>query len=97
MNAPPDNGLTRRIIGCAIEVHRHLGPGLLESVYEACMYDELTSVGLPFLSQRSFPVRYKDPALDQHFKVDIIVADTVILEIKAVHVIHPLHEAQRLT
>ena len=97
MTAIPDSALTRRVIGCAIEVHRHLGPGLLESVYETCLCDELAMAELPFVRQRSLPVRYKNRELDQYFQMDIIVADTLVLEIKAVHQIHPLHEAQLLT
>ena len=97
MMAIPDNALTRRVIGCAIEVHRHLGPGLLESGYEACLCDELTVAGLPFVRQCSLPVRYKNRTLNQFFQMDMIVAEALVLEIKAVHLIHPLYEAQLLT
>jgi GxxExxY protein len=93
----PDTTLSRRVIGCAIEVHRHLGPGLLESVYEACLCEELTAAGLPFARQRSMPVCYKGHTLDQSFQIDIIVEETLVLEIKSVTQIHPLHEAQLLT
>lgn len=67
MPAPPDSALTRRVIGCAIEVHRHLGTGLLESVYESCLGDEPTAAGLPFVRQHSMPMRYKNRTLDQYF------------------------------
>jgi GxxExxY protein len=66
-------------------------------VYETCLCDELAATGLPFVRQRSLPVRYKNRELDQYFQMDIIVADALVLEIKAVHQIHPLHEAQLLT
>jgi GxxExxY protein len=93
----PDTILTRRVIDCAIEVHSHLGPGLLESVYEACLCEELAAAGLPFVRQCSMPVRYKGRSLDQSFLIDIIVDDTLVLEIKSVPGIEPLHEAQLLT
>ncbi len=93
----PDSALTRQVIGCAIEVHRHLGPGLLESVYQTCLCDELTTAGLAFVQHRSMPVRYKNRVLDQSFKMDIIVADTLVLEIKAVSEILQPHEARLLT
>ena len=97
MTNPPDSALSRRVIGCAIEVHRHLGPGLLESVYETCRCEELAVAGLSVVRQRSLPVRYKNRELDQYFQMDIIVAETLVLEIKAVHQIHALHESQLLT
>jgi GxxExxY protein len=93
----PDTTLSRRVIGCAIEVHRHLGPGLLESVYESCLCEELKAASLAYARQRSLPVRYKGRSLDQAFQIDIIVEDTLVLEIKSVTQIHPLHEAQLLT
>ena len=95
--ADPHSALTCRVIGCAIEVHRHLGPGLLESVYEACLCDELTVAGLPFVRQCSLPVRYKNRTLSQFFQMDIIVADALVLEIKAVSQILPVPEARLVT
>src|SRR6185312_1271291 len=86
--------VTEPIIGCAIEVHRTLGPGLLESVYETCLCDELAAAGLAFVRQCSLPVRYKNRTLNQFFQIDMVVADLLVLEIKAVQQIHPLHEAQ---
>jgi GxxExxY protein len=93
----PDNQLTRRVIGCAIEVHRNLGPGLVESIYETCLCDELAQAGLTFVRQRRLPVRYKNRTFQGAFQLDIVVADALVLEIKAVHQVHPLHEAQLMT
>ncbi|MSP01851.1 MAG: GxxExxY protein [Acetobacteraceae bacterium] len=93
----PTNDLTRRVIGCAIEVHRHLGPGLLEAVYESCLCEELASAGLPFVRQLSLPVVYKGKTLEHHFQMDVIVDEALVLEIKAVHQVHPIHEAPLLT
>ena len=97
MHPFPPSSLTRQVIGCAIAVHRVLGPGLLESVYETCLQEELTIEGLPFIRQVSLPVRYRNRLLDQHFQMDFIVADSLVLEIKSVFQIHPVHEAQLLT
>ena len=93
----PDNALTHRVIGCAIEVHRQLGPGLLESVYETCLCEELALAGIPFLRQWRIPVVYRGRALDAHYQLDIVVQDVLVLEIKAVQHLHPLHEAQLRT
>ena len=97
MKPIPGSALTRRVIGCAIEVHRHLGPGLLESVYESCLCDELAAAGLPFVRQLRVPVIYKGRTLDEHYQMDVIVEETLALEIKAVHQVHPIHEAQLRT
>jgi len=86
--------LTERIIGLAIEVHRHTGVGLLESVYEGCLCHELEQSGIPFERQASIPVLYKGVSIGEGFKADIIVSRQVILEIKAIAVILPVHEAQ---
>lgn len=93
----PDNELTRRVIGHAIEVHRTLGPGLLESVYEACLCKEFDRAGLPFVRQKRVAVFYKGDAVDCGLVIDILVNDALILEIKAVQQILPIHEAQLLT
>jgi len=93
----PDNALTRTVIGHAIEVHRTLGPGLLESVYEACLCHEFARAGLPFVRQKRVPVLYKGVAVDCDLVIDILVADALVLEIKAVQQILPVHEAQLLT
>ena len=91
MTFMPDSTLTRRVIGCAIEVHRTLGPGLLESVYEACLCEELATAGLTFARQRSLPVMYKSRMLDGHYQMDVVVEDALVLEIKAVHQVLPIH------
>ena len=85
---------SKRIIGCAIDVHRTLGPGLLESVYETCLCDELANAGLGFVRQQKLPVFYKGRSLDQEFKLDIVVENTVVVEVKSIQAIHPVHEAQ---
>ena len=92
-----DDPYSWRVIGCAIEVHRTLGPGLMESVYEACLCHELTLAGLRFERQRKVPVVYKDSRLDLDFRADVVVEDALLLEIKAARDILPLHEAQLLT
>src|ERR1700730_2052488 len=88
---------SRRVIGCAIEVHRTLGPGLLESIYEVCLCRELASAGLPFIRQQRLPVIYKGEPVDCDLIADVVVEASLILEIKSVHPIHPLHEARLLT
>ena len=89
--------LTERIIGLAIEVHRNTGPGLLESVYAAFLAFELGQAGIPLLRQIGVPVFYKGMRIPLGFRADLLVADTVILEIKAVPALLPPHEAQLLT
>jgi GxxExxY protein len=89
--------LTKEIIGAAIEVHRNLGPGLLESAYEICMCHELNTRGIAFQRQVEIPVLYKGVSLDCGYKLDILVEDKVILELKAVEGILLVHEAQLLT
>ncbi len=88
---------TSPIIGAAIEVHRHLGPGLLESACEECLCHELRLRGLDFRRQVALPVQYKGLNLDCGYKIDLVVQDTVILELKAVERLLPIHEAQVLT
>lgn len=89
--------LTEVIIGCAVEVHRQLGPGLLESAYEQCLAHELTLAGVPFQMQVPIPVQYKDIHLDCGYRIDILVAEQVLLELKSVEKMTGLHEAQLLT
>ena len=89
--------LTERIIGFAIEVHKQLGPGLLESIYEECLCSELTDAGLPFQRQIKLPIMYRGRLLEDGFRADVVVADEVIIEIKSVEHILPVHEAQLLT
>ena len=91
------NALTSRIIGSAIEIHRILGPGLLESVYQACLFFELQNSGLQVDTQKTVPVVYKDVKLDIGFRADAIVERTVIVEIKSVVAVAPIHRAQILT
>jgi GxxExxY protein len=89
--------LTEKIIGAAIEVHRALGPGLLESAYEECLCHEFHLRGICFERQRPLPVEYKGVKLDCGYRLDLIVENKVILEIKCVEHILPVHEAQLLT
>jgi GxxExxY protein len=91
------NELTEAIIGAAIEVHRALGPGLLESAYEECLCRELSLRKIPFERQRALPLQYKGMSLDCGYRVDLLVADKVVVEIKAVEALLPIHEAQLLT
>lgn len=88
---------SRRVIGCAIEVHRTLGPGLLEVVYEVCLCRELAGAGLGFTRQQKLPVIYKGEPVDCDLKMDIVVEQALLLEIKSVQTILPVHEAQLLT
>lgn len=88
------DGLTERIIGAAIAVHRHLGPGLLESTYEGCLAFELVDRGLSIERQKELPVVYRSMAIDCGYRVDILVERQVILELKAVECLLPIHEAQ---
>lgn len=88
---------TGDIIAAAIEVHRHLGPGLLESAYEACLVREMVERGLSIRRQVALPVEYKGETLDIGFRIDLLVEDAVIVELKAVDAISRIHEAQLLT
>ena len=89
--------LTGNIIGAAIDVHRALGPGLLESAYEACLVYELRLRRLKVEAQKPLPVFYKDVMLDCGYRLDLVVEDQVIIEIKSVSAIAPIHEAQLLS
>ena len=91
------NRLTEAIIGAAIEVHRALGPGLLESAYEECVSRELALREIPFARQVSLPVEYKGVRLDCGYRLDLLVADAVVVEIKALAGLEPIHSAQVLT
>jgi len=88
---------TGEIIGAAIEVHRNLGPGLLESVYEACLCSELSERGVPFRRQVSLPVAYKGKRVDAGLRMDLLVNDCVVVELKSVEKLLPVHEAQLIT
>ena len=91
------NDLTQVIIGAAIEVHGHLGPGLLESVYHACLARELEIHGIPFKSKWPLPLEYKGLKLKKGYEMDLLVSDRVIVEVKSLSAIAPIHEAQLLT
>ena len=89
--------LSNRVIGCAIEVHRVLGPGLLESTYEQCLARELDLAGVGFKLQWALPVDYKGLRLDCGYRVDVLAEDQLIVELKAVDKVSRVHHAQRLT
>ena len=89
--------LTQQVIGAAIEVHRELGPGLLESAYQECLCHELSLRNIPFARQVAVPVRYKGITLDCGYRIDLLVDDCLILELKCVEKVLPVHGAQLLT
>ena len=91
------NELTRAVIGAAIEVHRSLGPGLLESAYEECLCRELELRGIAFERQKPLPLEYKGLKLECGYRVDLVIDGTVVVEIKSVEALLPIHEAQLLT
>jgi GxxExxY protein len=91
------NDLTWAVIGAALEVHRALGPGLLESAYEECLCRELDLRGIRFRRQHPLPLEYKGVRLDKGYQLDLLVEDTVVVEVKSVETIHPILEAQTLT
>jgi len=94
---PDVNQVTQTVIGAAIEVHKALGPGLLESAYEHCLCRELDLCGVPLQRQRPVPIEYKGTELECGYRVDLLVDGLVVVEIKAVTKIEPIHEAQLLT
>jgi len=96
LNTTPDP-LTERVIGAAVEVHRHLGPGLLESVYLAAMEYELLGRGMSFVSELPLPVRYKGAELEGVLRIDLLVEQELVIELKAVETILPVHCSQLLT
>ncbi|HEY6155631.1 MAG TPA: GxxExxY protein [Candidatus Udaeobacter sp.] len=89
--------LSRTVIGCAIEVHRTLGPGLLESTYHRCLACELSERQIPFQIEVPLPVHYKDVLLDCGYRIDLIVGGDLIVEVKCVETLLPIHHAQILT
>jgi GxxExxY protein len=91
------NALTEVVIGAAIDVHRELGPGLLESAYEACLVFELVDRGLKVERQKPLPVVYRGVSLDCAYRMDIVIDDQVILEVKSVERLHPVHDAQMIS
>jgi len=94
---PHINELTHEIIGAAIEVHRGLGPGLLESSYRECLCRELELRGVAFVRERGLPLEYKGIKLDCGYRMDILVANRVVVEVKTVDALAPIHDAQLLT
>src|SRR6201987_5482167 len=97
MSLSHDSDLSERVIGLAIEVHRHLGPGLLESAYEACLCHELMLQGIAFERQVPLPIAYKGLHVDAAYRLDVTVPGLVVLELKAVDKLESIHEAQLLT
>ena len=91
------DSITKQVIGGAIDVHRALGPGLLESVYETCLASELIDRGIRVERQKGLPVTYKEITLESGYRLDLLVNDKVIVEIKAVELLSPLHKSQLLT
>ena len=89
--------LSQEVIGCALEVHRELGPGLLESTYEQCLARELMLKNIPFKLQVAIPVEYKGIKLECGYRIDVLISDSLILELKSVEKLLPIHEAQLLT
>ena len=92
-----DSELSGRVIGAAIEVHREMGPGLLESIYQACLEAELRASGIEFFSQHRLPLMYKGKELKEFFILDIYMPGRLVVELKAVEQLLPIHEAQLLT
>lgn len=91
------NNIAYKIVGCAIEVHKNLGPGLLESVYESCLIDELITNGLKVESQVAVPIYYKNKKIKHDLKLDLLVENLIIVENKSVELMLPLFSAQLLT
>ncbi len=91
------NEVTYRILRCAIEVHKMLGPGLLESIYHQCLRKELQLQGIPFVSELQVPVEYKGHTIEATYRLDFLVEDNIVVELKAVDSLHPVYDAQLLT
>ncbi len=91
------NQITEKIIGCAIEVHKQLGPGLLESAYEECLFYELKNTGLEVKKQLALPLVYKEIKLDAGYRIDLLIENKVIVEIKSVDALAEIHKAQLMT
>ena len=92
-----DDPVSEQVIGACIEVHRHLGPGLLEGVYQTCLCHELAKAEMPFAVQVILPIRYDGIEIQSGYRADIVVKEQVVLELKSVEQFSPLHEAQLLT
>jgi GxxExxY protein len=91
------NDLTKKVIGCAIEVHKELGPGLLENAYQKCLVFELREAGIKFKMEKELPIRYKGLDIDCSYKIDLLIENMLIVELKSVFELLPVHEAQLLT
>ncbi|MGG7033760.1 MAG: GxxExxY protein [Flavobacterium sp.] len=91
------NALSYKVIGLAIEVHRHLGPGLLESAYQECLYYELKNAGLKIEKEKTLPIIYKDIQLDHGYRIDLLVENKIVIELKTVESFTDVHFAQILT
>ena len=91
------NKISSRVISAAIEVHKELGPGLLESVYEHCFYSELISAGLFVEKHAVVPINYKGQELDKFFIIDMLIENEIVIELKAIEILLPVHEAQLVT
>tara|TARA_Y100000294_G_scaffold119388_1_gene110852 strand:- start:5 stop:382 length:378 start_codon:yes stop_codon:yes gene_type:complete len=89
--------LSNKVIGLAIEVHRKLGPGLLENTYKQCLAYELSQAGIKFLVEAELPVKYKNVRISCGYRIDLLIKNQLIVELKCVDKIHPIHEAQILT
>lgn len=94
---PFESDLTSQVIGLAIDVHKELGPGLLESVYESCLFHEIEKAGLSVQKQITLPVHYKGHTIDQGFRLDLLVDDKLIIEVKSCEKNLPIHKAQLIT
>jgi GxxExxY protein len=92
-----ENEISEKVIGCAIQVHRELGPGLLESSYEECLYYELVQAGLLVEKQKPLPLVYKEVKLECGYRIDLMIEKKVIVEVKAVEALNDIHMAQILT
>ena len=97
MNHQELNSISEAIIGAAIDVHKAIGPGLLESAYEACLAYELRRRGLRVEQQKELPLKYRDVLLDCGYRLDLLVEDSVIVEVKAIEALLPLHQAQLMS
>jgi len=97
MDYTVENELSNIIIGCAIEVHKQLGPGLLESAYQECLRYELSKAGLEVVKEKPMPIIYKDVKLDHGYRIDLLVNNKVVIEIKTVEQFTEVHTAQVLT
>lgn len=86
-----ENEISKKVIGCAIEVHKQLGPGLLESAYQECLYYELKQLGLSVRKEKPMPVIYKEVVLDHGYRIDLLVEDKVVVEIKTVEALNEVH------